>query len=118
MSPFLPFGFLVDSLGVGEILLVFVVVLLLFGPRRLPEIARSIGRTMESLRRASRDFQDQFMNIDREPPPPRPLPASPAPEPESPPPAEAAEEEELPPTAPEPEANQPPGEGEPDERAG
>ena len=37
--------------GAGEILVLFLVVLVLFGPKRLPEIARTIGRVVEDLRR-------------------------------------------------------------------
>jgi sec-independent protein translocase protein TatA len=62
-------AFLSGDLGSGEILLICVVVLVFLGPRRLPEIARTIGRVMNDLRRASRDFQDQIMQIDVEPPP-------------------------------------------------
>jgi len=56
----------------GEMLMVFVVTLLLFGPRRLPEIARAIGKALELLRRSSQDFKDQIMNIEPEPPQPAP----------------------------------------------
>lgn len=54
-------GFLSATPGPGEILLVFVVVLVLFGAKRLPEIARTLGKTMEELKRSSRDFRDQLM---------------------------------------------------------
>ena len=56
-------GFLTGPPGPGELILLFVVVLVLFGPKRLPEIARMLGRTMDELRRASRDFRDQIMEI-------------------------------------------------------
>ena len=49
-----------------ELLLLCVLVLLLFGPRKLPDIARSIGRTVSDFRRASQDFRDQVMSIDEE----------------------------------------------------
>jgi TatA/E family protein of Tat protein translocase len=54
--------------GLGEILIVFIAILLLFGPRRLPEIARTIGKALEELRRASQDFRDQIMRLDETPP--------------------------------------------------
>jgi TatA/E family protein of Tat protein translocase len=73
MNTNLPLAFLFDGIGSGEVVLVFVAVLLLFGPRRLPEIARSIGKTLSDLRRASRDFQDQIMRMD-EPDLDRPAP--------------------------------------------
>jgi len=60
-------AFITPSAGAGEWLLVFVVILLVFGPRRLPEIARTIGRTLEYLRRASQDFKDQVMRIEESP---------------------------------------------------
>ena len=47
-----------------ELVVVFLVVLVLFGPRRLPEIAKMIGKTLHELRRASEDFKDQVMSID------------------------------------------------------
>lgn len=79
-------GFLSGSPGMGELLLVFAVVLILFGPRRLPEIAKLIGRAMEELRRASQEFRDQLMRIDI--PSARPtLSVSPSPVSEEAPPA-------------------------------
>jgi sec-independent protein translocase protein TatB len=51
-----------------EIFVIFMVILVLFGPRRLPEIAKMIGRTLNELRRASEDFKDQVLSIDTVPP--------------------------------------------------
>jgi TatA/E family protein of Tat protein translocase len=68
MNTFLPIGFLGGGAGGGEIILIFVVVLLMFGPKRLPQIARMIGKTLDELRRASQDFKDQIMSIDEPPP--------------------------------------------------
>ncbi len=45
------------SLGLPELVLIFVVALLLFGPRQLPQIGRSIGRALGEFRRASNDFK-------------------------------------------------------------
>jgi Tat protein translocase TatB subunit len=59
-----PLAFLSGSPGWGELLLVFAVVLVLFGPRRLPELARMIGKALEELRRASQDFRNEVMRID------------------------------------------------------
>ena len=66
----IPQAFLVGAPGGGELLLIGVVVLLMFGPKRLPEIARNIGKAMEYLRRTSQDFRDQVMRLDEEPPAP------------------------------------------------
>jgi TatA/E family protein of Tat protein translocase len=60
-------GFFSGAIGGGEWLVLFVVVLILFGPRRLPHVARMMGRVMEQMRRASQDFRDQVMRIDETP---------------------------------------------------
>ncbi|MGQ9662323.1 MAG: Sec-independent protein translocase subunit TatA/TatB [Kiritimatiellia bacterium] len=60
-----PIAFFTGAPGGAEIIVIFVVVLLLYGPRRLPEVARRIGRIMAELRRASQEFRDQIMSLDR-----------------------------------------------------
>ncbi|NWG00510.1 MAG: twin-arginine translocase subunit TatB [Thermoanaerobaculaceae bacterium] len=45
------------SLGLPELVLIFVVALLLFGPRKLPEIGRSVGKALGEFRRASNDLR-------------------------------------------------------------
>lgn len=45
------------GLGGTEVLVVFVLALLLFGPRKLPEIGQLLGKTMSELRRATMDFR-------------------------------------------------------------
>ena len=45
------------SLGAPEILLIFVVALLVFGPKRLPEIGRKVGGIVRELRRSTGDFR-------------------------------------------------------------
>ncbi len=79
MSFFPSVAFLGGSVGTGEWIVLFVVVLIVVGPKRLPEIARKLGRTMEMFRRAADEFKDQLLNMDREPaaatPPPETDPA-------------------------------------------
>lgn len=67
----LPSGFLFGGTGTGEIIIIFVVILLLFGPRRLPEIARAIGKILSQIRNASNDFRSQIMSIEEDEPPAR-----------------------------------------------
>jgi Tat protein translocase TatB subunit len=43
-----------------EILVVGVIALIVFGPQKLPEIARSIGRAASELRRMATDVRDEF----------------------------------------------------------
>ena len=60
-------AFLGGSVGPGELVFIFVVVLVLFGPRRLPEMARTLGKALAELRKASSDFKDQVMRIEEQP---------------------------------------------------
>ena len=46
-----------EFLGTSELLVIAVVALLLFGPRKLPEIGRSVGKALGEFKRASDDFK-------------------------------------------------------------
>jgi TatA/E family protein of Tat protein translocase len=52
-----PGGLVFGTLGMPELIFIFVVALLLFGPRKMPQIGRSIGRAMGEFRRASNEFK-------------------------------------------------------------
>ena len=45
------------TLGGPELFLILVVALIVFGPRKLPEIGKSMGKMMAEFRKASQDFQ-------------------------------------------------------------
>jgi len=45
------------SLGGPELILIFIVGLVVFGPRKLPEIGKSLGKMIGEFKRASADFQ-------------------------------------------------------------
>ncbi len=45
------------SLGVPELIFIFALALLIFGPRKLPEIGRTIGRGLSEFRKASTDLK-------------------------------------------------------------
>ena len=51
------------SLGVPELLLIFVVILIVFGPRRIPEIGRTLGKALGEFRKATDDLKS---TIERE----------------------------------------------------
>ena len=46
------------TLGGPELFLIFVVALIVFGPRKLPEIGKSLGKMMAEFRKASNDFRN------------------------------------------------------------
>jgi sec-independent protein translocase protein TatA len=57
----------VPSLGFGEILIILVLALIIFGPRRLPEMGRTIGRSLREFRRATSDLRAEIESDAGEP---------------------------------------------------
>ncbi len=57
MSP----GFcLIGPIGWGELLIILFLVLLFFGPKRLPEMAEAFGKSIQKFKKASRDMKDEI----------------------------------------------------------
>src|SRR5207248_3180581 len=54
------FIMMVMNLGFPEMMFIFVLALILFGPKKLPEIGRQIGKGLAEFKRASREFQSQI----------------------------------------------------------
>ena len=50
----------IGPFGIWEILIILVVILVVFGPRRLPELAKGIGQSVREFRRGIRDMRDEF----------------------------------------------------------
>lgn len=48
------------GIGLPEMALIFVVALLIFGPKKLPEIGRSMGKALRSFQDASKEFENEF----------------------------------------------------------
>ncbi|MGA7614619.1 MAG: Sec-independent protein translocase protein TatB [Thermoanaerobaculia bacterium] len=83
------------SIGFPELIMIFLVALIVFGPRRLPDIGRSIGKALGEFRRATNELKstlEEEVRLDEtkreversfnpDPPP------QPAPKPDTPPPA-------------------------------
>ena len=65
----------IEGVGGGELLLVLVVALMLFGSKNLPKVARTFGRTTEQMRKAVREVKQEILRADVTPePPPREAP--------------------------------------------
>jgi Tat protein translocase TatB subunit len=59
--------FILDSLGNTELLLILAAALIFFGPRRLPQLGRQLGKSLAEFRRASEDFKrtwEREVNLD------------------------------------------------------
>jgi len=53
------------NLGPGEIIIILVLALLVFGPKRLPDIGRQLGNAMREIKKASNDLMGAFHDVDR-----------------------------------------------------
>ena len=60
------------GLGMGEMILIFLVVLLLFGAKRLPEIGSSLGKGIREFKSSVREIEGELKQPRYTPPPPPP----------------------------------------------
>jgi len=56
----------VFGIGTTELLVILAIALVVLGPKRLPELARSLGRGMAEFRRASSDMRREFLDVAEE----------------------------------------------------
>ena len=65
------------GIGMTELIVILAIALVVLGPKKLPEIARSLGRGLAEFRRASSEMRREFLDVTDES---RPMtPAAPAP---------------------------------------
>ncbi len=65
------------NLGGGEIILILALVLILFGAKKLPELAKGLGTGIKEFKKETRDVTDEIHSaMEEPPPPPRSLPPS------------------------------------------
>lgn len=53
-------------IGTGELVLILIIALVIFGPAKLPELGRSVGKTLNEFKKASKEFQED-LSIDSTP---------------------------------------------------
>jgi Tat protein translocase TatB subunit len=75
------------SIGPAEILMVAAIGLIVFGPQRLPEIARTVGKALAEFKRQASDIRQEFETGLNDPEDEKPAPADQKPAPEEDPPA-------------------------------
>jgi sec-independent protein translocase protein TatA len=59
-ASFAPVFGLIGPVGWSELLIVLFLVLLFFGPRRLPELAEALGKSIARFKKATRDMKDEI----------------------------------------------------------
>jgi len=74
---------MLGSIGMPELIVIFVIALIIFGPRKLPELGRSLGKGINEFKRASNELKNTFeeevrveeqRNTERTRPPEQPRP--------------------------------------------
>ena len=48
---------MLGSIGMPELIIIFVIALIIFGPRKLPELGRSLGKSLAEFKRASNELK-------------------------------------------------------------
>lgn len=51
---------LVGPLGWSELLIIFFIILIVFGPRKLPDVAEALGKSIQKFKKASKDVQKEI----------------------------------------------------------
>ena len=51
------------GVGLPEIAVIAALALIVFGPKKLPELGRSLGKTLKSLQNASTDIENEFKKV-------------------------------------------------------
>lgn len=55
-----------SGIGAPEILIIAIVILVLFGAKRIPELARGVGQGIQEFRKASKDFKKEIDDTTRD----------------------------------------------------
>jgi sec-independent protein translocase protein TatA len=49
---------MLGSIGMPELIIIFIIALIIFGPRKLPELGRSLGKSLAEFKRASNELKN------------------------------------------------------------
>jgi sec-independent protein translocase protein TatA len=49
---------MIPSIGMPELMIILLIALIIFGPRKLPELGRSLGRSLQEFKRASNELKN------------------------------------------------------------
>ena len=51
------------GVGLPEVTVILILALLIFGPKKLPELGKQLGKTLKSLKKASNEFQNEIDKV-------------------------------------------------------
>ena len=54
------------GVGLPEVTVILILALLIFGPKKLPELGKQLGKTLKSLKKASNEFQNEIDQVMKE----------------------------------------------------
>ena len=54
-----------SNVGFGEILIIAIVALVLFGPKKIPEFAQGLGKAMREFKKALNEVEDEVKKVDK-----------------------------------------------------
>ena len=54
------------DVGLPEVTVILILALLIFGPKKLPELGKQLGKTLKSLKKASNEFQNEIDQVMKE----------------------------------------------------
>ena len=57
---------IMGPIGMNEMIMIFIIVLLLFGAKKLPELARGIGKSMGEFKKAKEEFEHEITRTETE----------------------------------------------------
>ena len=66
----------IEGIGGPELMMIMFIVLLLFGPKKLPELARGLGKSVREFKKATSGLEDEVRKAMEEPPIKAPSPAA------------------------------------------
>ena len=52
--------------GMGELIVIFLIILLLFGATRLPQIARALGRSIKEFKKGTKEIKDEIEEVTKD----------------------------------------------------
>ena len=55
------------GVGLPEVTVILILALIIFGPKKLPELGKQLGKTLKSLKKASNEFQNEIDQVINEP---------------------------------------------------